>query len=174
MVSGRSLMTRKRWVTFSTFTTTGLGNGCSLDIEDKIILVFAKYAVSDQQGGKGTYKRCRHRLPPWQHPVINGQSETVDHVEQRIEFEKPLAIHRYEIEPIDDRREVKPGRQYHLHDVGHVPVIHVGRGKKESYAQSKDEQRQHGNGEVEPRHVDGMAHQRNQDRQRYQRQQKVN
>src|SRR5271166_796742 len=119
-------MTRKRWVTFSNRIGIELEDIPGSDVENKIVLVLAKNGKSDEQTYKTADKRSRDRGRLRQHAVVHRQPEAVDHIDQRIQFEDPAVLLRYEIERVDDGRYVKPRGQHDLQNVGHVAVINVG------------------------------------------------
>src|ERR1035438_2640610 len=151
-------MTRKRCVTFSTLTITELPEGGVSDIEDKFILVLPKYPETNEQRRECTSKRCRNRLPPRQKAIVHGHPKAIDHVDDWVQLEKPSPVWREEVKCVDDRSDVEPCRKHHLHNMGHVAVIHVGGGKEECHAQSEDDQCQHRNRKKQPRSVKRMAH----------------
>src|SRR6516164_543429 len=106
--SGRSWITRKRWVTFSRRMTDELIDICNSDVEDEIILMLTKQKVAQIQGNKAANERSQNRLRFWQHAVVHRQAKTVDYVDDWIQLEKPLVAGRQHIEGKDDRSEVKP------------------------------------------------------------------
>ena len=64
IVSGRSWMTRKRWVTFSNRIGTELEDIANSDVEHKIILILAEDGKSDEQADKRADERSDNRLRP--------------------------------------------------------------------------------------------------------------
>src|SRR5208337_3164847 len=142
MVSGRSCMTRKRCVTLSNRIAIELEDIPGSDVEDKIVLILAKDGKPDEQTYEPADKRSRNRGRLRQHAVIHRQPEPVDDIDYRIQLKDPLILRWYEVERVDDRRDVKPRRQHNLQDVGDVAVVHVGGSKEERHPQSEYRQRQ--------------------------------
>src|SRR5271166_6178574 len=155
-------MTRKRCVTCSSLTAGELRKLCELDIENEVVLVLAEHGQTNSQRNEGTNERSRHGLPAGQLAVIDGQTKSVDYVDHRVELENPLPVRRNEIKRINDGREVEPGGEHHLQNVGYVAIINVGRGKEERYAQGEDNQGGDRHGQVQPGGVQRVPHEEHQ------------
>src|SRR3974390_395919 len=143
-------MTRKRCVTCSSLTAGELRKLCELDIENEVVLIIAEHGQANSQRNEGTNEGSHHRGPARQLTVVDGQTESVDHVDDRVELENPLPVGRNEIKRINNGREVEPGGEHHLQNVRYVAIIDVGGGKEERHAQGEDNQGSHGDGQVQP------------------------
>src|SRR5271166_3737038 len=130
-------MTRKRCVTCSSLTAGELRKLCELDIENEVVLVLAEHGQTNSQRNEGTNERSRHGLPAGQLAVIDGQTKSVDYVDHRVELENPLPVRRNEIKRINDGREVEPGGEHHLQNVGYVAIINVAAAKKNDTPKGK-------------------------------------
>src|SRR5271157_6515350 len=159
-------MTRKRWVMLSNRITIELEDIPDSNVENKIVLIFAKDGKPNEQANETANEGSRDRWRFWQHAVVHGQPESVDEIDQGIQLEDPSVFCRYEVKRVEDGSKVEPDRQHDLQNVGDVPVVDIGSRKKKCHPQRKQHERQQRNGQIQPRPVERMPHEWNQHRQR--------